>query len=157
MKKLICILLSICMLLSTGFVSVFAAEDAVTVIFADDFSAYSSGSDIVFKANALNSWSAGAKSATSTVRAYDAGEDGMVLRLSNTAEKSGGPRTEKHLYLNNVKNLTLSFRVKSINTHAVVNAKMSDGNTELVRLDTQGKWIAYEFEFNFEKFTFYFE
>lgn len=141
------------MLLSTGILQVFAAEQTKAVIFADDFESYTEGADIPFKANALKSWSTGARSATSTVKAYK-DETGMVLRISNTAEKSGGPRAEKHLYLNTVKNLTLSFRVKTVNATAVVTAQMSDGKTDLVRLDTQGKWVSYEFEFDFNKNTF---
>jgi len=154
MKKLICLVLSVCMLLTTGILTAFAAEDNETIIFADDFESYPDGADIVFKQNTLAQWSSGARSATSTVKAYNAGEDGMVLRITNTADKNGGPRAEKTLYLTSVKNLKFSFRLKTVNTDARVYAKMTDGKNMLVEQDTGGKWISYEFEFDFDKNTY---
>ncbi len=151
MKKLVCVVLSVCMLLSTGILNALAAEDVtITTIFADDFESYDDDANIPFKAATLNSWSAGARSSTSTVKAYKDG-DNMVLRLANSADKSGGPRADKHLYLANVNNLTLSFRAKSVDAKFSATMTMSDGKTRLAYTDTERDWIAYAFEFDFAK------
>lgn len=100
----ITLLLSLCPALPT-----FAAE---TVLFADDFSAYSAGDTPSAAANTQGVWSSVVQKDTVKVSVVEEGKNKM-LRLSNDGDDTlRGPRIEKYLNLNPVEEVTFRFRVR---------------------------------------------
>ena len=147
MKKGICLLLCVCMLVSCGITSVFAAEKE-TVLFSDDFESYNDGQLLVVSKTDVNAWSVQSNSSTSKIAAYK-DTTGMVMRVTNTgATKASSPNFRKSLTLEPLTNLTISFRTKSEGAGVTVSAKMADGTVTLVSGTREQDWTSYKIALN---------
>ncbi len=113
MKKLLCLILCMCLIGTVLPMGVFAAETE-TVLFEEDFEDYAPGEDIRAKAETFGEWSQAVASAVSTIQAaeYDAAH-GMSAYYSHNGTTSGGPRLHKWFYFEqNPTNITLSYDAK---------------------------------------------
>lgn len=132
-----------CMLISCGISSIFAAEKE-TILFSDDFEGYNDGQLLVVSETDVDAWSVQSNSATSKIAAHK-DETGMVMRFTNTgATKAGSPHFRKQLTLEPLTNLTISFRSKGEGAGITVPAKMADGTVTLVSGTREQDWTSYK-------------
>jgi len=158
MKKGICLLLSICMLLGCGITNVFAAKDNAStegnILFSDDFESYSDGQPLATNNKDANAWTKQSNAATTKIAGYK-DETGMVMRFTNTnTEGTNGPRFEKHFDFSALTNLTLTYRAKSEGCKFASVAYMGGTGTTLVNADTKGEWNSYKIVMDFKAGTF---
>ena len=102
MKKLICLLLCVCLVCPFGLTCVMAAEaTADTVLFSYDFETGTIvGDNVPIKEETFGMWTSRVDSATSKIKVAEDTTQGRVAMYSNTATSNGGPRLQKTLYLN---------------------------------------------------------
>ncbi len=151
-KRGLALLICIAMLLPTLMqVPVFAAQ--TQVIFADDFSGYEVGDSPERVVGAADKWNDKATSATAEVKVvnYDGSQ---VLCVTNSADKTGGPRLGKILYLKDVDDLTVSFRAKTVGS-ATVGFSVMGGKTEAFsRKGKADNWISFKAEIDLKNKTY---
>ena len=156
LKKAFAFILAVSMIMtSLGTVSAFA-DGSEKTIFSDDFESYSENEPVPTQGSTADKWSGRVESATSTVRTKKV-DGSMVVCMTNTdTEKNGGPRLQKNLNLTGVKNLTVNVRAKSEGTNVIIGFTGS-GAMELIKENTDGKWVEYKFVFDLPnlKYTVY--
>ncbi len=141
-------ILAVCICLSMLFALLpanFAFAAKTQIVFADDFSGYAVGeSPQTAKTGAV--WNDKAVSATAEVKVVENGGS-QVLCVTNAAEKTGGPRLGKALYLKDVDDLTVTFRAKTEGSATVGFSVMLSGKTEVLsRKGASADWTDFKAE-----------
>lgn len=158
MKKGICLLLSICMLLGCGIANVFAAKDNAStegnVLFSDDFESYTDGQPLVVNKKDAKAWTKQTNAATTKIAAIKDG-DSMVMQFTNTnTEGTNSPRFEKQFDFSALSNLTLSYRAKTQDCKFTSAVYMGGTGTTLAKGDTNGDWKSYKIVMDFKEGTY---
>lgn len=151
-KRVLAILLALCMTFGVfGGASIFAAESE-TVLFENNFESYAVDESPTAGADKLNVWSDKAQSATSTVTVQE--EDGnKVLRLMNTAEKPGGPRLGKTFYIiKGFDDVSISYRYKVEGEAARDSLTVATGSgTAISYYGAAADWTDVKIDINLKK------
>ncbi len=154
MKRGICLLLCLCMLLSCGITNVFAAKGGTeTVLFSEGFESYTEGQAAIVNAKDPNAWSKTTNAKTTKIAAYkDA--TGMVLRFTNVgATGSNSPNLQKLVTLSGMTNLTISFRAKTVDASLSLMTILPDGSNTLIRASND-TWTNYKVVLDLEKMIY---
>ncbi len=155
MKKILSMILTVCMLISvlpTSFV--WAASEPV-VLFDYDFEDCVLGDNVPLKADSLTDWSSGLFGELPRIEAVKDAEHGTVVKYYRK-EGSGAPRLDKVLYAGGMTNMTVSFEAKQAGgSKLICRLYYADGTSydEFTSVN-QTTWTKFEVKFNFTDGTY---
>ena len=147
-KRALAICLSMALLLTLcPALPIAAAEEQI--IFADDFSGYEAEQSPAESTKAED-WNDKATSATAEIKVVEKDKN-KVLCITDSAEKAGGPRISKALYLKGVDDLTVTFRAKSEGSASIGFWVLSNNTAVFSHRGAATSWTNFKVEIDLKK------
>jgi len=147
-KRALAICLSMALLLTLcPALPIAAAEEQI--IFADDFSGYEAEQSPAETTKAED-WNDKATSATAEIKVVEKDKN-KVLCITDSAEKAGGPRISKALYLKGVDDLTVTFRAKSEGSASIGFWVLSNKTAVFSHRGASTSWTDFKVEIDLKK------
>jgi len=160
MKKLLCLILCMCLACPFG-LSIALAEEVQaaateTVLFAYDFETGTTvGANVPTKSDTVNMWTSRVESTTSKIKVYEDATQGKVAQYSNTATSNGGPRLQKSLYLDDsVTNMTVNYKFRTENASLSFHLVFADSSSQGFLSAKSSGWSTAKIVLNFETDTY---
>ena len=154
MKKILSMILTVCMLISvlpTSFV--WAASEPV-VLFDYDFEDCKIGENVSTKKDSLTDWSAAVYTDVARIEAENDAEHGTVAKYHRTTG-SGGPYIEKVLYTEGMTNMMVSFEAKQSGGSSLkFSLRYADGTSDAIQSVSATAWTKVEVKFDFINGTY---
>ncbi len=160
MRKLICLLLCVCLACPFGLVSALAEEATAaateTVLFEENFEGYDAGEAIRAQADTYGEWSSAVASSVSTITAAtDDASHGISAYYSHSGSTSGGPRLHKMFYFEQEPtNMTINYETKATECAMSLSIYFSDGTSKQLYSTGSTAWEKVRVEINFAQSTF---
>lgn len=151
MKKLICMLLCLCMVCPLLSGVVLAETATEVVLFEDNFESYAAGASIAAAADTYGEWSQVVASTVSTIKAQEVDDvRGKAAHFSHSGTTSGGPRLHKVFYFEeNPTNMTIAYDAMSAGCNVAFSLYYLDGSYQTLYSSGFSEWTSVRVELDY--------